>query len=378
MMKLFDVYPRFEVQIERAKGSYLWDDQGRKYLDFYGGHGVISIGHSHPLFVERLNQQLNKLVFYSNSVTLPIQEMLAEKLSEVSGYEDYSLFLCNSGSEANENALKLASFESGKKKVIAFKGSFHGRTAASLNVTDNPNLSAPLNLDNFPVEYVELNNEPQLIEALQSKDVCAVIVEGIQGVGGLDAPTVSFLQMLSRETKKHGAFLILDEIQSGYGRSGKFFAHQYAGIKPDLVTIAKGMGNGFPMAGVLISPEIKAEFGLLGTTFGGNPLACAAGMAVLEVMKNESLMKQASEVGAYLKQGLKQIPKIKKIKGKGLMLGVEFAFPIKQLRKDLVYNHQVFTGASSNTRLLRILPPLVITQTEADLFLKSLQSALNT
>lgn len=378
MMKLFDVYPRFEVQIERAKGSYLWDDQGRKYLDFYGGHGVISIGHSHPLFVERLNQQLNKLVFYSNSVTLPIQEMLAEKLSEVSGYEDYSLFLCNSGSEANENALKLASFESGKKKVIAFKGSFHGRTAASLNVTDNPNLSAPLNLDNFPVEYVELNNEPQLIEALQSKDVCAVIVEGIQGVGGLDAPTVSFLQMLSRETKKHGAFLILDEIQSGYGRSGKFFAHQYAGIKPDLVTIAKGMGNGFPVAGVLISPEIKAEFGLLGTTFGGNPLACAAGIAVLEVMKNESLMKQASEVGAYLKQGLKQIPKIKKIKGKGLMLGVEFAFPIKQLRKDLVYNHQVFTGASSNTRLLRILPPLVITQTEADLFLKSLQSALNT
>lgn len=378
MMKLFDVYPRFEVQIERAKGSYLWNDQGRKYLDFYGGHGVISIGHSHPLFVERLNQQLNKLVFYSNSVTLPIQEMLAQKLSEVSGYEDYSLFLCNSGSEANENALKLASFESGKKKVIAFKGSFHGRTAASLNVTDNPNLSAPLNLDNFPVEYVELNNEPQLIEALQSKDVCAVIVEGIQGVGGLDAPTVSFLQMLSRETKKHGAFLILDEIQSGYGRSGKFFAHQYAGIKPDLVTIAKGMGNGFPVAGVLISPEIKAEFGLLGTTFGGNPLACAAGIAVLEVMKNESLMKQASEVGAYLKQGLKQIPKIKKIKGKGLMLGVEFAFPIKQLRKDLVYNHQVFTGASSNTRLLRILPPLVITQTEADLFLKSLQSALNT
>ena len=213
MMKLFDVYPRFEVQIERAKGSYLWDDHGRKYLDFYGGHGVISIGHSHPLFVERLNQQLRKLVFYSNSIKLPIQEMLAEKLSEVSGYDDYSLFLCNSGSEANENALKLASFESGKKKVIAFKGSFHGRTAASLNVSDNPTLSAPLNLDNFPVVYVELNNEAQLIEALQSKDVCAVIVEGIQGVGGLDAPTVSFLQMLSRETKKHGVFLILDEIQ---------------------------------------------------------------------------------------------------------------------------------------------------------------------
>ncbi len=378
MMKLFDVYPRFEVQIERAKGSYLWDDHGRKYLDFYGGHGVISIGHSHPLFVERLNQQLRKLVFYSNSIKLPIQEMLAEKLSEVSGYDDYSLFLCNSGSEANENALKLASFESGKKKVIAFKGSFHGRTAASLNVTDNPALSAPLNLDNFPVVYIELNNEAQLIEALQSKDVCAVIVEGIQGVGGLDAPTVSFLQMLSRETKKHGVFLILDEIQSGYGRSGKFFAHQYAGIKPDLVTIAKGMGNGFPIAGVLISPEIKAEFGLLGTTFGGNPLACAAGMAVLEVMKNESLMQKASEVGAYLKQGLKQIPKIKKIKGKGLMLGVEFDFPIKQLRKDLVYNHQVFTGASSNTRLLRILPPLVISPAEADLFLNSLQLALST
>ena len=378
MMKLFDVYPRFEVQIERAKGSYLWDDHGRKYLDFYGGHGVISIGHSHPFFVERLNQQLRKLVFYSNSIKLPIQEMLAEKLSEVSGYDDYSLFLCNSGSEANENALKLASFESGKKKVIAFKGSFHGRTAASLNVTDNPALSAPLNLDNFPVVYVELNNEAQLIEALQSNDVCAVIVEGIQGVGGLDAPTVSFLQMLSRETKKHGVFLILDEIQSGYGRSGKFFAHQYAGIKPDLVTIAKGMGNGFPIAGVLISPEIKAEFGLLGTTFGGNPLACAAGMAVLEVMKNESLMQQVHEVGGYLKQGLKQIPKIKKIKGKGLMLGVEFDFPIKQLRKDLVYNHQVFTGASSNTRLLRILPPLVITRTEADMFLNSLQSALST
>ncbi len=375
-MKLFDVYPRFNISIEQAIGTSLWDNQGRKYLDFYGGHGVISIGHSHPLFVEHLKQQLEKLVFYSNSIKIPIQDELTVKLGKASGYPDYQLFLCNSGAEANENALKLASFKTGKKKVIAFKGSFHGRTAATLNVTDNQKLSAPLNFNNFPVEYVELNNEKQFLKALHSKDICAVIVEGIQGVGGLDAPSVSFLQLLSQQTKKHGILLILDEIQSGYGRSGKFFAHQYAGIQADLITMAKGMGNGFPIGGVLISPAIKAEYGMLGTTFGGNPLACAAGIAVLDVMKKESLIAQVNDVGDYLTEGLKQIPKIKNIKGKGLMLGVEFDFPIKKIREDLVYKHHVFTGSSSNINLLRILPPLVITRADADIFLKALRKVL--
>jgi acetylornithine/N-succinyldiaminopimelate aminotransferase len=375
-MKLFDVYPRFNVSIERANGTYLWDNQGQKYLDFYGGHGVISIGHSHSLFVKGLKQQLDQLVFYSNSIDLPIQEELAQKLAAASDYHDYQLFLCNSGAEANENALKLASFHTSKKKVIAFKGSFHGRTAAALNVTDNPKLSAPLNFNNFPVEYLELNQEEPIKKALQSDDVCAIIIEGIQGVGGLDAPSVSFLQFLSQISKKHEALLILDEIQSGYGRSGKFFAHQFAGIQPDMITIAKGMGNGFPIGGVLISPKIKASYGLLGTTFGGNPLACAAGIAVLEVMKNESILTHVNETGDYLKEQLGQVPQVKRVKGKGLMLGVEFDFPIKALRDKLVYDYHIFTGSSSNLNLLRILPPLVVTREDVHTFVNALKEIL--
>ena len=376
-MKLFDVYPRFKVTLEKAYGVYLWDDQHRQYLDFYGGHGVISIGHSHPGYIKRVNQQLDKLVFYSNSIYLPIQDELAQKLSEASGYHDYQLFLCNSGAEANENALKLASFYTGKRKVIAFKGSFHGRTAAALNVTDNLKLSAPLNFNNFPVKYLELNKEKPLKDALRSDDVCAIIVEGIQGVGGLDAPSVAFLKFLSQQSKQHGIILILDEIQSGYGRSGKFFAHQYADIKPDIITIAKGMGNGFPIGGVLISPEIKAEYGLLGTTFGGNPLACAAGIAVLDVMKRESVVAHVNEIGGYLKKKLQQLPKVKQIKGKGLMLGVEFDFPIKGIREKLVYDYHIFTGSSANPNLLRILPPLIITRENADTFVKALTGVLS-
>ncbi len=375
-MKLFDVYPRFKVSIEKAQGTVLWDYKKQQYLDFYGGHGVISIGHSHPEYVARLKQQLDKLVFYSNSIDLPIQEELAQKLAEASGYFDYQLFLCNSGAEANENALKLASFHTGKKKVIAFKGSFHGRTAAALNITDNLKLSAPLNFNNFPVEYLELNQEDQLIKSLQSEDVCAIIIEGIQGVGGLDAPSVSFLKFLSQQSKKYGALLILDEIQSGYGRSGKFFAHQYADIQPDIITTAKGMGNGFPIGGVLISPNIKASYGLLGTTFGGNPLACAAGIAVLDVMKKESILTNVNEVGDYLREQLQKLPKVKQVKGKGLMLGIEFDFPVKALREKLVYDYHIFTGSSSNVNLLRILPPLVITRENADTFVKALNETL--
>jgi len=376
-MNLFEVYPRFNVVLDRASGVYLWDDKDQQYLDLYGGHGVISIGHSHPEYLARLKDQMDKMVFYSNSVHLPIQEELAIKLSEASGYKDFDLFLCNSGAEANENALKLASFHTGKKKVIAFKGSFHGRTAAALNVTDNSKLSAPLNLDNFPVEYVELNDEEHLVQAVSPGDVCAIIIEGIQGVGGLDAPSLSYLKMLSQLSKQHGIVLILDEIQSGYGRSGKFFAHQYADITPDIITMAKGMGNGFPIGGVLISPEIKAKYGLLGTTFGGNPLACAAGIAVLEVIKKESLLENVNTVSRYLIDKLKQFSQIKNVKGKGLMLGVEFDFPIKEIREELLYKHHLFTGSSSNPNLLRILPPLVITQEQADTFIKALTEVLS-
>ncbi|MBN2639040.1 MAG: aspartate aminotransferase family protein [Bacteroidales bacterium] len=359
-MKLFDVYPRFDVTLERAEGVFVYDKNGKKYLDLYGGHGVISIGHTHPVYVNKLKKQLDKMVFYSNSVDLPIQDELAEKLGNQSGYPDYDLFLCNSGAEANENALKLASFHNGKKKIIAFNKSFHGRTSAAVSVTDNPKLSAPINRDGFEVEFIELNNETTLKQSLQKNNVCAVIVEGIQGVGGLDAPSEAFLKTLSDFTRKNNALLILDEIQSGYGRSGKFFAHQYAGIKPDLITVAKGMGNGFPVAGVLISPEINGKSGMLGTTFGGNPFACAAGLAVLEVLENENLMQNVNNVSSYLLKELKQIPQIKKIKGKGLMMGVEFDFPVADLRKKLLFEHQILTGSSSNPNLIRILPPLSI------------------
>jgi acetylornithine aminotransferase len=373
-MELFNVYPRFDITTQKAKGVYIYDDKNQKYLDLYGGHGVISIGHTHPKYVQKVTEQLNAIGFYSNSVNMPIQNELAQKLAEQSTYLEHSLFLCNSGAEANENALKLASFHTGKKKVIAFKGSFHGRTAGSLNVTDNPKISAPINRNNFEVDFLELNNEEQLINSLQNNDVAAVIVEGIQGVGGLDAPSEDFLNFLALTCKKHKAILILDEIQSGYQRTGHFFAHQAANIKADIVTMAKGMGNGFPIGGLLIHPEIKASNGLLGTTFGGNHLACAAGIAVLDTLKEENLSKNVKEVSDFLIDELKTIPSIKNIKGSGLMLGLEFNFPIKELRLKLLKEHHIFTGASANPNLLRILPPLCITIDEIKPFVKVLKT----
>ena len=376
-MKLFDVYPRFDVEIEKAGGVYLWDKQRRKYLDLYGGHGVISIGHTHPVYTAGLKKQIDKMVFYSNSVQLSIQEKFAKKLTEFSGYKDYSLFLCNSGAEANENALKLASFHTGKRDVIAFKGSFHGRTSATLAVTDNPKISAPINRDGFQVTFLDLNHLGQFNQAVKNNNICAVIVEGIQGVGGLDAPSVSFLKQISKICRQKGILLILDEIQSGYGRTGKFFAHQYAGIKPDIITMAKGMGNGFPMGGLLIQPEIKSWHGMLGTTFGGNPLACAAGLAVLEVMEKENLMKNVQDIFGFLVKELKDITEIKEIKGRGLMLGVELDFPVREIREKLLFEHQILTGSSANPNLLRILPPLNITREQISIFPVALRKVLN-
>ena len=375
-MNLFNVYPRFNITLTKGKGVYVYDDKN-KYLDLYGGHGVISIGHSHPTYVNKLKEQLDAIGFYSNSVEMPIQNELAVKLAKQSGYPDHSLFLCNSGAEANENAIKLASFHTNKKKVIAFKGSFHGRTAATLNITDNPNLSASVNNNNFPVEFIELNNEKALLNALKNKDVCAVIIEGIQGVGGLDIPTEAYLNCLASNCKKYEALLILDEIQSGTGRSGKFFAHQYANITADIITMAKGMGNGFPIGGVLIHPTIKAKYGMLGTTFGGNHLACTAAIAVLDTIENENLLSNVKDVSNFLISELEAIAAIKKIKGKGLMLGVEFDFPIKKIRTQLLNQYHIFTGASANPNLLRILPPLGISKEQIKPFIKALREILS-
>jgi len=375
-MPLFDIYPRYDVTLVSAKGVYVYDDKGQEYLDFYGGHGVISIGHSHPHYVKLLEQQLQLIGFYSNSVNMPLQEELAKKLAIQSGYADYQLFLCNSGAEANENALKLASFHTGKKKVIAFRKSFHGRTAATLNVTDNAKISAPINLDNYPVVWADLNDEKAVAQALEMKDVAAVIVEGIQGVGGLDMPTEAFLQFLAKSCKENDALLILDEIQSGYGRSGKFFAHQYASIQPDLITMAKGMGNGFPIGGILIAPQIKAKAGMLGTTFGGNHLACTAGIAVLDVLATEKLISNVIQMHQLLIDGLQHILGVRVIKGKGLMLGVQFDFPVKEMRSKLLYEHHVFTGAASDPTLLRILPPLGIDAAHIQTFIHALKNVL--
>lgn len=364
MGQLFDVYPRFDLQISRAKDAYIFDDKGQAYLDLYGGHGVISIGHSEDSYVQKLEQQLHQIAYYSNALVMPIQEELAAKLTQMSSYPDYKLFLCNSGAEANENALKLASFHTGRKKILAFKGSFHGRTAAALNVTDNPKLSAPINVDNYPVEWLNLNDEASLLHALQKEDVAAVIVEGIQGVGGLDMPSVDYLRKLRTYTHQYGSLLILDEIQSGFGRGGRFFAHQHADIEADIISMAKGMGNGFPTAGILIQPDIEAKHGMLGTTFGGNPLACAATLAVLEYMEKHNTMKYVNALSEKFSKKIKKLPGIKKMKGMGLMLGMEFDFPIKELRAKLVYEHHILTGSSANPNLLRILPPLNITESE--------------
>ena len=375
-MNLFNVYPLFEIEIAKGIGCRIYDNHGIEYLDLYGGHAVISIGHSHPYYVQKLTQQLEKLVFYSNSVVNPLQKELAEKLGKISGYEDYSLFLVNSGAEANENALKLASFHTGRRKVIAFNTSFHGRTSAAVRVTDNPKIVAPIN-EGFDVEFPALNDIEAVRSSLRNNDVCAVIIEGIQGVGGIRVPDATFLQALSKECKATGTMLILDEVQSGYGRSGKFFAHQYADIRPDLITMAKGMGNGFPIGGVLISPAFEASFGMLGTTFGGSHLACTAAIAVLDIMKVEHLMDNALKIGNYLMDELKKIPQIKEVRGLGLMIGIEFDQPIKEIRSRLLFEKKIFTGASG-TNIIRLLPPLCLSKSDADAFLINFRQVIET
>ena len=375
-MGLFNVYSKFNISITKAKGVYLYDDKNKKYLDLYGGHGVISIGHSHPTFTNKIKVQLDKIGFYSNSIQIPIQQKLANKLTKQSGYPNHNLFLCNSGAEANENAIKIASFHTKRKKVIAFKGSFHGRTAANLNITDNSSISAPINLNNFPVDFIELNSESSLINCLKNKDVCAVIIEGIQGVGGLDYPSIDYLKCLKKNTEKYGTLLILDEIQSGYGRTGKFFAHQYADIEADIVTMAKGMGNGFPVGGVLIHSKIRAIKGILGSTFGGNHLACSAAIAVLDTLENKKILENVLQISAFLRTELSSLSKVKNLKGKGLMLGLEFDYSIQEIRSKLVYDYHIFCGNSANPNVLRILPPLNISKKQIQPFISSLKEIL--
>lgn len=373
-MKLFDVYPLFDVNIVKGKGCHVWDDKGQEYLDLYGGHAVISIGHAHPHYVEAISKQVATLGFYSNSVINKLQQELADRLGAMCGYDDYQLFLINSGAEANENALKLASFHNGRTRIVSFEKAFHGRTSLAVEATNNPKIIAPIN-DNGHVTYLPLNDVEAIKAELAKGDVCAVIIEGIQGVGGIKLPTTDFLKALRQACDETGTVLILDEIQSGYGRSGKFFAHQYSDIRPDMITMAKGIGNGFPMAGVLISPKFKPVYGQLGTTFGGNHLACAAAIAVLDVMKDENLIENAAKVGAYLLEELKKFDGIKEVRGRGLMIGLEFDYPIKEIRQRLLFEQKVFTGASG-TNVLRLLPPLCLTMADADEFLQRLRNVL--
>lgn len=367
-MELFNVYSLFNVAVVKGKGCHVWDDKGTEYLDLYGGHAVISIGHAHPHYVKMMSEQLQRLGFYSNSVINPLQQQLAQRLGRACGYDDYSLFLINSGAEANENALKLASFYNGRKRVIAFGKAFHGRTSLAVEVTDNPKIIAPIN-QNGHTTYLPLNDIEAVKQELEKEDVCAVIIEGIQGVGGIKLPSDEFLRALSQECHKHNTVLILDEIQSGYGRTGRFFAHQYSGIKPDLVTVAKGIGNGFPMGALLISPQFQPVAGQLGTTFGGNHLACTAALAVLDVMEEEHLVENAFNVGSYLLNELKKLPAIKEVRGRGLMIGMEFETPIKEIRQRLLYEEHVFTGVSG-ANVIRLLPPLCLSQAECDQFIE--------
>ena len=412
-MKLFDVYSLFEVTPVKASGTRVWDDKGTEYLDLYGGHAVISVGHCHPRYVAAVTDQLGKLGFYSNSVHNPLQEELAEKIGELSGYTDYSLFLCNSGAEANENALKLASFHTGKDRVIAFKGAFHGRTSGAVAVTDNPKIRAPFNCGH-KVTFVPLNDIEAVKSELAKGDVAGVIIEGIQGVGGIKIPDDGFMKELRQATIDAGTVLILDEVQSGYGRSGKFFAHQWAGIKPDIITMAKGMAGGFPIGGVLISPEFEPVKGMLGTTFGGNHLAMAAAIAVADIIRDENLVSNALEVGEYLKHRLakladgapdsentatlgtlrggtvseanggaerseavehRETPSVKEVRGRGLMLGVEFEGPVGEIRSKLLYDKHIFTGVSGKN-MIRLLAPLVLTKDDVDIFIKALEEVL--
>jgi acetylornithine/N-succinyldiaminopimelate aminotransferase len=372
-MKLFDVYPLFDITPVKAQGSWLWDDKGEKYLDLYGGHAVISIGHSHPYYVKALGDQLNNIAFYSNSVKNPLQERLADKLGSISGYPDYQLFLCNSGAEANENALKVASFITGRKKVIAFTKAFHGRTSGAVAATDNPKIIAPFNAGH-DIVFVPFNDEAAFTSAIDNT-IAAVIIEGIQGVGGIQVPTDSFLKLLEKKCKEHGALLILDEIQSGYGRTGKFFAHQHAGIRPQLITMAKGMGNGFPVGGVIIHPDIKPWSGMLGTTFGGNYLASVACLAVLEVIEKEQLVQNAQIMGDFWFKELAKLSSILSLRGRGLMIGIDLPENLKGVRNELLLKHHIFTGeAKPNT--IRLLPSLALKQDEAAMFLTALQKEL--
>lgn len=373
-MKLFDVYSLFDITPVRAKGCRVWDEKGQEYLDLYGGHAVISVGHCHPKYVEALTEQLSRIGFYSNSVQNPMQQELATKLGELSGLDDYALFLDNSGAESNENALKLASFATGRDRVIAFEKSFHGRTSGAVAVTANPKIVAPFNA-RHNVTFVPLNDTAAVERELTKGDVAAVIIEGIQGVGGIHIPEPSFLQDLAALTKKHGAKLILDEVQSGYGRSGKFFAHQWAGIRPDIITTAKGMGNGFPIGGVLIAPDIAPSKGMLGTTFGGNYLAMAAAIAVADIIREEHLVENALAVGDYLLANIPASPRIKEVRGKGLMLGIEFNEPVAELRRTLLFEKHVFTGVAGQN-MVRLLAPLTLTQAEAAQFVEALKEVL--
>lgn len=374
-MPLFDVYPLYNVTPVSGKDVFVYDDEGTEYLDLYGGHAVISIGHAHPDYVEAITNQVSKLGFYSNAVQNPLQVELADKLELLSECKGYNLFLCNSGAEANENALKLASFKTGKKRVIAFKNSFHGRTSAAVAVTDNPNIIAPINAQQ-EVTILELNDIPGVKAALEKGDVCAVIVEFIQGVGGLDQGNSDFFEQVYALCQKNNTFFIADEVQSGYGRSGKFFAFQHYNVTPDVISIAKGMGNGFPIGGILIHPDVEAKYGMLGTTFGGNHLACTAGLAVLNTIEKADLIDNVKIMSDYFMQQAKKFPQIKKIKGRGLMLGLEFDFEVGELRKKLIYDYHIFTGGASNKKLLRILPPLTIQKEHIDQFFEALKSAL--
>ncbi len=374
-MKLFDVYPLNDITIVKAKGSYVWDDKDQRYLDLYGGHAVISIGHTHQHYVKRLEDQLHKVGFYSNSVKIPLQVELAEKLGKVSGKEDYQLFMCNSGAEANENALKLASFYNGRKKIIAFRKAFHGRTSLAVAVTDNPNIVAPVNqTDN--VIFLPFNDEVALEEAFKNNDISSVIIEGIQGVGGINVASDSFLQKIRSLCNQYNAVYIADAVQCGYGRSGKFYAHDHSGVQADIYTMAKGMGNGFPVAGISIAPKIQPKHFMLGTTFGGNHLACAAALAVLEVIETDRLIENAATVGNYLIEELKRLPHINEVRGKGLMIGIDLPEELKMVKKNLLFNHKIFTG-EAKPNVIRLLPALNISRVEADIFLDAFKKELD-
>jgi acetylornithine/N-succinyldiaminopimelate aminotransferase len=375
-MGLFNVYPLYDVTPVSAKGIYVYDEDNREYLDLYGGHAVISIGHGHPKYVKAITKQVAKLGFYSNAIQNPLQKQLANKIEKLSGCKDYQLFLCNSGAEANENALKLASFKTGKSRIIAFKNGFHGRTSAAVAATDNATIIAPINAQQ-KVTTLELNDIQGVEKELKKGDVCAVLIEFIQGVGGLDQATAEFFEKVDALCKANNTFFIADEVQSGYGRSGKFFAFQHYNVTPDIISIAKGMGNGFPIGGILIHPSIEAKFGMLGTTFGGNHLACVASLSVLNVIEEDKLMDNVKEMSEYFIKIAKTIPHIKKIKGRGLMLGLEFDFEVGDLRKKLIYEYQIFTGGAANKKLLRILPPLTIKKEHINQFFEALVDALD-